>query len=187
MVFKMENISVDQGLAALLAALAALIASFASIRSSRMISQLSAKQGVVGQDLKDLSHYLYQVVALSVEATKSRSPERFGEKLAGATSAAKALSSLRIRHRYSIPFIFDPIWYLKGLPLYIEHYRNDLDNPRLKIMQDQATELRKEIDLSLENYFFHGKAPGYLARRRMKIKGKRLEKTFLEGRPERHL
>lgn len=179
----MGNIVIDQGLAALIAAFIALVASIIGIKSSNLASRLSARQNVVGQDLKDLSHYLYQVVALSIEATKSHSPERFREKLDGAKKAAQILGDLRIRHRYSIPFIFDPIWYLKGMPIYIEHYRNDLENPRLIMLRNQATELRKEIDLSLENYFFYGKAPGYLARRRMKFKGKKLERIFLDGKP----
>lgn len=179
----MGNIVIDQGLAALIAAAVALVASIIGIRSSKLASRISARQNVVGQDLKDLSHYLYQVVALSVEATKSRSPERFNKKLEEANKAAKMLGDLRIRHRYSIPFIFEPIWYLKGMPLYIEHYRHDLENPRIIMLRNQATKLRRAIDLSLENYFFYGKAPGYLARKQLKFKGKKLERIFLDGKP----
>lgn len=185
----MNNIVIDQGLAALVAALIAsffaIIASIISIRSSKMAALLSARQGVVGQDLKDLSHYIYQIVALSVEAAKSHSPERFNVKLAEANKASNILSELRIRHRYSIPFIFEALWYLKGMPIYIEHYRNDLGNPRIKLLRNQATKLRKEIDLSLENYFFYGKAPGYFSRRRIKSQGRKLEKIFLDGKHQR--
>lgn len=180
--FDMSNLNIDQGFAALVAALSAFVASFVSIRSNQLMSQISAKQNVVGEDLKDLSHYLYEVVARSVEATKSKSPERFNEKLAAATDAAHALSKLRIRHRYTIPFIFDPIWYLKGIPIYVEHYRHDLNNPRLKLIRKYATELRHEIDQALENYFFYGKKMGYWKRRKIKSIGKKLEKTFLDGR-----
>lgn len=177
----------DQGIAALLAsviaAVAALLATLSTLRSARMISLLAAKQNIVGQYLKDLSHYLYQVVALCVEAKKAKSDEKFLDKLNGAKSAAEALGQLRIRHRHSLPFIFDPIWYLKGTPIYFEHYRNDLENPRLNLIQKRATELRKAIDAVLEKYFFHGKIPGYFDRRRLRRMGMKLEKSFLDGKP----
>lgn len=177
----------DEGVAALLAsiiaAVAALLATVSTLRSARVMSLLAARQNVVGQDLKDLSHYLYQVVALCVEAKKAKSDEKFLEKLNGAKLAAEALGRLRIRHRYSIPFVFDPIWYLKGTPIYFEHYRNDLDNIKLMVIQQCATELREEIDSVLERYFFYGKVPGYFDRRKLKKLGMRLEKAFLDGKP----
>ncbi|WP_144266890.1 hypothetical protein [Salipiger bermudensis] len=177
---------IDQGLAALVAAViaaaAAVIATFSSMRATRLMSLLAARQNFIGQDLKDLSHYLYQVVALSVEAKKSKDHDAFNEKLRRAKLAAEALSELRIRHRYSLPFIFDAIWYLKGTPIYFEHYRNDRNNPQLLKIQRHATELREDLDATLENFFFHGKAPSYLNRRKLKNSCKRLERSFLAGK-----
>ena len=177
----MVTIDVDEGLAALVATAAALISAYMNVRASKSAANLMARQGVVGADLQELSAALYEVVAFSVEAMNSNNIDRFQAKIEEATDISKKLDVLRRRHRYSIPFVFDPIWYLKGLPLYVTHYRNSLDDPRLQSLKKQATKLRLAIDHSLENYFFRGRAPGPLARWKLKQLGRRLEGIFQDG------
>lgn len=177
------ELNIDEGLAALIAAAAALLATFLSIWSTNKAAHLAARQNFVGDDLQVLSNTIYEVVALSVEAMNSKTPDRFQVKLAHATDVAKKLDLLRRRHRYSIPFVFEPLWYLKGLPLYVSHYRNVSDDPHLQKMQRDATVLRETIDMSMERYFFAGKVPGIVARWNLRRLGKRLENTFRAGRP----
>ncbi|MTH80133.1 hypothetical protein [Paracoccus aestuariivivens] len=179
----MGTINIDEGLAALIAAAAASISAYMNIRSTKTAARLAAKQSVVSEDLQELSTALYEVVALSVEAMNSRSPDRFQAKIDQATKVSTRLDELRRRHRYSIPFVFEAIWYLKGMPIYVSHHRNSLSDPRVKAMKEQATSLRLEIDESLERYFFHGRAPGVLGRWKLKRLGRRLETTFQDGRP----
>ncbi|WP_417702066.1 hypothetical protein [Pseudophaeobacter sp.] len=179
----MGTINIDEGLAALIATAAALLSAYINIRATKTAAHLAAKQNIVGDDLQELSTALYEVVALSVEAINSKDPDRFQEKIEQAAKVSKKLDDLRRRHRYSLPFVFDPLWYLKGLPIYVSHYRNSLDDPRLQKMKIDATELRLAIDKSLEQYFFAGKAPGAVSRWNLKRLGRRLERTFKDGRP----
>jgi hypothetical protein len=174
----MGPINIDEGLAALIATIAALFSAYLNIQSTKMAAHLAAKQNVVGDDLQELSTAVYEVVALSVKAMNSNDANRFQAKIEQATEVSKKLDALRRRHRYSIPFVFGPLWYLKGLPLYVSHHRNSLDDPRLQTMKRDATELRMAIDKSLERYFFAGKAPGVLMHWKLRRLGRRLEKTF---------
>ena len=73
---------------------------------SKTAANLVAKQSIVGDDLKELSTSLYEVVALSVEAINSKITERFNKKIGEANMAGKKLDDLRRKHRYTIPFIF---------------------------------------------------------------------------------
>jgi hypothetical protein len=179
----MGTINIDEGLAALIATAAALLSAYMNIRATKTAAHLAAKQNIVGEDLQELSTALYEVVALSVEAMNSADPDRFQAKIDQATNVSTKLDELRRRHRYSLPFVFDPLWYLKGLPIYVSHYRNSLDDPRLQEMKRDATELRVAIDKTLEQYFFAGKAPGPVSRWKLRRLGRRLEQTFKDGRP----
>lgn len=111
----MGTINIDEGLAALMAAAAASISAYMNIQSTKTAAHLAAKQSVVSKDLQELSTALYEVVALSVEAMNSKTPDRFQAKIDQATKVSTRLDELRRRHRYSIPFVFDAIWHLKGI------------------------------------------------------------------------
>lgn len=178
----MYSIDIDEGLAALIAAAAAVWSAYFSVRASRVAAHLSARQSVVGDDLKELSSATYEVVALSVAAIGAKDMEKFDEKIKAATDVAVRLDDLRRRHRYSLPFIFDAVWYLKGMPLYVAQYRNRLDDPNLVLLKERATALREAIDASLEDYFFRGKAPKVWTRWQLGRKGRRLESTFKDGK-----
>lgn len=180
----LDILNIDEGFAALVAATLALVSAIYSIRVSISASRLAARQSIIGEDLKRLSTAIYEVVALSVKAMDARDPDRFDERIQQATEVAKQLDVLRREHRYTLPFIFEPIWYLKGLPNYVSHHRNDRQNARLALIREDATHLREAIDEALERYFFDGKRPNIVLNWRLRWLGRKLEKRFKDGKPE---
>lgn len=174
---------IDEGFAALVATAAALLSAYMNIASAQTSAHIAARHSIVAQDLHELSTSLYEVIALSVEAMNSKDGKRFQDKIDEATERATKIDVLRRRHRYSLPFIFEPLWYLKGLPIYVSHFRNNRDDVRLALLRSDATALREAIDRSLERYFFNGRAPGYFGRFRLMRLARRLETTFRDGRP----
>ncbi|MCF1707754.1 hypothetical protein L0V05_02880 [Tabrizicola sp. J26] len=176
------GMEISESTATIIATVAAIGSAFASINAANSAARLSAKQNVLGADIKLLSKSLYEIVALCAEARKSKSSEKFSSKIEAATEVARTLDRLRQEHRYSLPFIFDPIWHLKGIPLYVSHYKNALTDPRVDSLIKKATRLREAIDECLEFYFFHGKSPSLRMRLKLRCRSRSLTKEFKKGK-----
>lgn len=177
----MQNF-LDSSTATLLASGLAFIAAMVSVFAAYFSASLRTKQSVVSEDLKQLSNLIYQVVALSAKAARSGDIDNFSTRIEKATKVASELDVLKRSHRYSLPFIVDPIWYLKGIPLYIAHYRNDLENKRVELLLRDATKLREKIDAALVRYFYKGIAPGMFAKWQLRRACLKLENTFKKGK-----
>ena len=168
--------------ATLIAAIASAVFSFlAAIMShhyARIAAQVLARQNTIGSDLRALSTLTYEVIALSKMAHKTRDDAAFRTKIAAAYTVSKNLDRVRREHRYTIPFIAQPIFRLTRMPFYVRHCRNDLTEERMQSLFRDATKLREQIDSALGDLFFKGIQPSRWRRLRMWWLSRKMRKDF---------
>lgn len=145
--------------AAVIAAVFSIVAALMSHGYARIAAQLLARQNTIGSDLRALSTLTYEVIAISKLAHKTKEDSAFRGRIADAYRASKDLDRIRREHRYTIPFIDQPLYRLTRMPFYVQHCRNDLEETRIAGIFHNATKLREQIDAALRDFYFDGRRP----------------------------
>ena len=146
-------------IAAVIAAVCSIVAAVMSHSYARVAAQLLARQNTIGSDLRSLSTLIYEVIALSKMAYKTKDNDTFRTRIGDAYGVSKKLDRVRREHRYTIPFVDQPLYRLTRMPFYVRHCRNDLTEERMLRIFNNATKLREQIDAALADFYFEGRRP----------------------------
>lgn len=146
-------------IAAGIAAVCSFVAAVMSHSYARAAAQILARQNTIGSDLRALSTLTYEVIALSKMAHNTKDDAAFRVRIADAYRASKDLDRVRREHRYTIPFIDQPLYRLTRMPFYVRHCRNDLEEKRILRIFHNATKLREQVDGALGDFYFDGRRP----------------------------
>jgi hypothetical protein len=150
-------------IAALIAAVASILALLFNLFADRAEESRAAHRALLAPHLADISEFIYSTVACSkilIEARTEQAVENWRER---ANTAKDDLKTIRVKLRYPLWGITNPMNTLTRLPDWIEHAR-PLDPKYAMTLFRYGRSLAHWLDKAIVRSYKDGKAPTLLYR-----------------------
>ena len=159
---KNEGLTIDKGVATLIASLIAAVLSFFSFIQNKKVEVRAANRKKLEPYIDDLAESIHEIMAFSNIMLKNKSEESLNNYKNKASAAKEKLKSLRRKIRYPLWGIDD---YIQQLSRISDYTLYTLKDKKVAIKNVQKGKLlAKSIDRCVKNCYIHGRCPTILER-----------------------
>ena len=164
-------------IAAIVAAGASIIALFVGLLAGRAAESRAAHRQLLAPDLSQISEVIYSTVACSKILIEAKTEPAVGNWRARAEAAKERLKAIRVKLRYPLWGITDPMNTLTRLPDWIEHAR-PLDPEHGKRIFAAGKALAWWLDETVRKSYLAGRPPSVAQRLIVNFHSWRLDRAY---------